>query len=426
MTAPSQPNARTLSRQELYELLWTTPIQQLAAAYGLSDAGLSAICDRHKIPWPPAGYWAKRDAGAAPPRPSLQPASDPSLERVVLSPDQSPKAAPEDSDPTDPAIVQALAQARALQVRQPQAHTALHATAAATLRGLERAAKSGAIPNTQGLLSPHWEGSVPCIEIHASPGSFDRVARVVDSLMRACDQMGMRVTTLKDRDHPGPFLEFLGEHFSFFLREKVKQRPHQPGPDERYSWRKHDYEPQGILELRLKRRAYGRERTWTDRSRAKLEDLVGEVIVAMVLTVDDARKTRAAEKQRELERHAAQRAAQEERRLRQEDLASVRNLLDQSERWHAAEAIRRYAAAVRAAFETRGTIESGSHAEQWLRWAGRTADRLDPMSGARDTTLTLDALYPPPEPRWGTYQAAEEFPRGRPTWLGGWPNSRNR
>jgi len=38
-------------------------MSKLAESFGISDVGLSKICDRHRVPTPPRGYWAKNEAG---------------------------------------------------------------------------------------------------------------------------------------------------------------------------------------------------------------------------------------------------------------------------------------------------------------------------------------------------------------------------
>lgn len=48
-----------LSRQRLYDRAWTTPLDPLAKELGLSGRGLGKLCDRHDIPVPPRGWWAK-------------------------------------------------------------------------------------------------------------------------------------------------------------------------------------------------------------------------------------------------------------------------------------------------------------------------------------------------------------------------------
>lgn len=52
-----------LTREELYELVWTTPVKTLAAQYGISDVAFAKTCKQHNIPLPPRGHWAKLEAG---------------------------------------------------------------------------------------------------------------------------------------------------------------------------------------------------------------------------------------------------------------------------------------------------------------------------------------------------------------------------
>src|SRR5580700_10492940 len=61
----------TLSREDLYELVWSKPMLELAKDFGISDRGLAKRCKRLGIPVPGRGYWARVDAGQAPYRPKL-------------------------------------------------------------------------------------------------------------------------------------------------------------------------------------------------------------------------------------------------------------------------------------------------------------------------------------------------------------------
>jgi hypothetical protein len=56
-------NITNLSREELYDMVWTTPLTKLAPEFGLSDKGLAKKCIKHKIPTPSLGYWAKVKSG---------------------------------------------------------------------------------------------------------------------------------------------------------------------------------------------------------------------------------------------------------------------------------------------------------------------------------------------------------------------------
>jgi hypothetical protein len=63
--------ALTLSREDLYELVWSKPMRELAKDFGISDVALAKRCRGLGIPVPGRGYWARLDAGQAPHRPKL-------------------------------------------------------------------------------------------------------------------------------------------------------------------------------------------------------------------------------------------------------------------------------------------------------------------------------------------------------------------
>jgi len=52
-----------VSREELYEKVWTEPVRTVARRFGVSDVALAKDCKRLKIPLPGRGYWAKKAAG---------------------------------------------------------------------------------------------------------------------------------------------------------------------------------------------------------------------------------------------------------------------------------------------------------------------------------------------------------------------------
>lgn len=60
-----------LTRGELFERVWTTPVETLAEEWNLSGRGLAKACARLKIPVPPRGYWARVNAGQRIRRPKL-------------------------------------------------------------------------------------------------------------------------------------------------------------------------------------------------------------------------------------------------------------------------------------------------------------------------------------------------------------------
>jgi AcrR family transcriptional regulator len=59
-----------LTREALYDQVWTTPLSTLALRWGISRSGLAKICDRLMVPYPGRGYWNAQKAE----RPALPPA----------------------------------------------------------------------------------------------------------------------------------------------------------------------------------------------------------------------------------------------------------------------------------------------------------------------------------------------------------------
>jgi len=68
---------RTYTRRELYDLVWSTPIVKVAEDFGLSDRGLAKLCQRHLIPVPWRGYWARIEAGQTVTKTPLRPMHSP-------------------------------------------------------------------------------------------------------------------------------------------------------------------------------------------------------------------------------------------------------------------------------------------------------------------------------------------------------------
>ena len=48
-----------ITREELYNLVWSKPVIYIAKVYGYSDSGIRKICKKHNIPLPKLGYWSK-------------------------------------------------------------------------------------------------------------------------------------------------------------------------------------------------------------------------------------------------------------------------------------------------------------------------------------------------------------------------------
>jgi AcrR family transcriptional regulator len=74
-----------LTREELYQRVWSKPITLVAEQLGVSGNALTKICDRLLVPYPPRGYWARRSSGASLAQPPLPTAPEEPAARVTIS-----------------------------------------------------------------------------------------------------------------------------------------------------------------------------------------------------------------------------------------------------------------------------------------------------------------------------------------------------
>lgn len=63
-----------ISREALYELVWSKPMLRVASAFGVSSSYMARVCTALNVPRPAAGYWGKAAVGRAPAAPALPPA----------------------------------------------------------------------------------------------------------------------------------------------------------------------------------------------------------------------------------------------------------------------------------------------------------------------------------------------------------------
>ena len=49
----------TITREQLYELVWSMPMTHAAKQLGVSDVMLGRVCRERRVPRPPQGYWAR-------------------------------------------------------------------------------------------------------------------------------------------------------------------------------------------------------------------------------------------------------------------------------------------------------------------------------------------------------------------------------
>lgn len=367
-----------MRREELYEEVWRTPLQQLAKKYGISDVGLKKICKKLNIPTPGRGYWGMVKGGITLPQPPLPKLKQgaPDCHTITSQKPYSDKKSTYDLPPEASSLIHL-----ALRLSNSQSETwqdsPPHELITLTQKALEESS-----PDKYGILQAYQEER---LSLRVSKDCLDRGLQILNTLLFLLEQLGLKTKNKKNNYHtrPDTLMEILGEEISFSLNEKIRRRDHIPSKDANRWWtQKYDYEPTGILTLEIHTwYPEGIRKKWSDSDSKRLEGQLSDFIIG-------ATKIAVALKQRRLGQEELARREKELRRKHEEEEAARqleekrrKDLENQAANWIKAQQLREYIFAVekRAEFN----IANGHHViglEKWITWARQHADRIDPLS----------------------------------------------
>lgn len=278
---------KTVSREELYEQVWSKPMTKVAADYGVTGTALKKTCDRHHIPTPERGYWAKLEHGKPVKKEPLPPLPEPDLTLV--------RVAGSSEQHLSPRVREAKDKAR----DNLDKHAAAHPTPAATpepasiveppFLAATRRAISKARPDDQGFAIVRSRNVIP---LKIATASIERGIRILSKLFALAETQGHFPKATED----GLVLVVEDEAIAFGLEEQPEKTLHQPTPaelkrrDERMRWGytndpwpKYDQSPSGKLAIVIHANPYsGLRRTYSDGKTQALEHMLPGILAGFV------------------------------------------------------------------------------------------------------------------------------------------------
>ncbi|MEQ8789938.1 MAG: hypothetical protein RIC55_26825 [Pirellulaceae bacterium] len=384
----------SLTREELYEQIWTTPMSKLAGRYNLSDVGLAKICGRLQIPRPPVGYWQKLRNGKSVRKPKLPEMDEVEEKQIRLS----LTALGEQRGPLSE-VEQLVIAVRKPEhpIEVPEQLDAPHSLVEKTLRSLQSAKV-----DKNGLVRPKAKG---CLAVEVAPKSIERAMRIMNALVKALEARGLKVT-------PGAVgaefssISVRDETVTFSLTENLdrKERPltaKEQREREMYRWLQskrpdYDYFPSGRLGLQIGPCANksSARRKWNDGKARRVENCLNSFIAAVYLASEDIKTARREEEEWQRKWEEKERLRKEaEERQRQEE-ARIKDLDAKLVEWTKARDIRALVDAVRTRAELNGEeISPDSDLAQWLAWAEQRADRIDPVTSGKSCSMKVEPRY---------------------------------
>jgi hypothetical protein len=299
--------AQELTRRAMYELVWSRPMRKVAEEFGISDVALKKICNKHRVPTPVRGYWAKKEAGKPVKQVNFHETADPQDERIVIYGSRN-NLAPEIRQVLDQERERRKAKPRSQPIGEPVATEPVHdvhAAVAATARALRKA-----MPDADGVVYATGHG---LCGIEVGSASIERVIAVIDRIARGLEARSLMVkpseTCMRVVTPP--------DAVSFSLIERVERRNHIPTMEELAKeerlrkkeernarlgiwsfgrervYPEFDFIRTGELNVQIAEQYVGGlRRSWKDGRRQRVEDLVDDIVSGIVTYLAGAKAKR--------------------------------------------------------------------------------------------------------------------------------------
>jgi len=374
-----------ITREELYELVWSGPLTHAAKRYGVTDVAIAKWCRKLNVPKPGRGYWQRVKTGRVAKKtalPNPRKGHPTSVPRPRL---QSTPAMELRETPQPPPGRERFPGTLVVPTELENPHRLVHKT-----RGALRRARK----DEYGIRHPKGDG---VLVVRVTEEQVERALRIADALIRALEDAGYQVATVSVVDEHGRQTEHRssvtidGEDVTFYLMEKRLRTERAPTDKERrdeerwshYPGRKYyEYGGSGKLSLVLgEPKSYGSRGRVSDTKHRPLEARLVEFVEMILWDAVRRKEARleAEERQRRWAEEERLRKEAQERRLRELQRRAYLEML--MERWRRAEAIRRFAEATEFALTSLGIDRPAVSDQEWLAWARWYADLLDPLVG---------------------------------------------
>lgn len=427
----------TLSRQQLYDEIWQMSVAGVARKYNLNYAKLIAKCREANIPFPPSGYWTRKNMGkdvsgevvALPPSDNenvelllagvksekkkkvisdaeeLHSDMEEGLKKAASSMEEKGKETGNEDQAVpvketveksgaDDTVLPFLDSAEKKRVLQAASELRirdkkrLHEQLIKYRKSMtEWKQKQREVQNQRGYQRRNRPDDEPAFFNEISPESQQRAFLILDALFCAVEELGGKVNAdLSMRVMADTVRIRIAEGQDKVKHELTKQEARAlveyNDKVKRNGWaskpqiRKYDSIYNGKLRIIFDNGEYIR-----DTGKEKLEDRLGDLFVRLYENSEEARiqRERLEEERRKREEEARRQAEIQKRK--EDEVRRTRELLNQAEDYKIACEIRQYIAAV--ARQKDITPETAA----WIEWANRKADWYDPIVAAEDEYL---------------------------------------
>jgi hypothetical protein len=350
-------NIKILSREELYNLVWTKPLTTLAKEFAYSDNGLRKICIKHNIPLPKSGYWSKVKFNKKVKKEKLSKIDNPAQIKLYLRQEGQESINHPNSERAK--LKNEIGNNKELPLIVPDKLSKpdeLIIKAREDLKGKE--------PSTWGTSEGLLSTSPGIINLQVSKSNISRALRFMDAFIKLIKKRGH---SIKVSD--GTIVIINEENLKIKIREYVKRKEINDN-----GWKRSGYKPSGELSFRIE--TYP-EKIWRDGKKSQIEEKLTSILITLELKAKQ-------NKERRLEHEAWQRNFRKQEEIKKalqekkdKELEGFESLFHTATRWHKSQYIRNYIEEFKDYAIKSNSLDEEK--KEWIEWAKEKADWYDPF-----------------------------------------------
>jgi len=234
--------------------------------------------------------------------------------------------------------------------------------------------------NEHGILLPREMG---WLNVQVTERTIDRALQVMSQVLSVLEMQDFSVE-ISEQGHTAALIQ--GQRISFSIEEPIRkvvtQKPRVPNPTDRWDYEQAvTYEPSGMLALVIHSGTWDTRalRTrWSDAKVQRIESRISDFVAGLICTAVVLRQKEEERKRHELEQQKrAQELAQLQKDIEEEE-KRLNEFNDWLEDWERAERMRQFIA-VYTEKSRSWPAEKQPKYREWIEWATRAADGLDPF-----------------------------------------------
>lgn len=340
---------KIITREELYDLVWQKPTQQLAKELQVSDSAIGKWCKTMEVPKPPRGFWARAKESYQVTKAPLKALSKNGKPKITVQLTSQKSSAPR--SPEKPELIAIVPGS----LRSPHEMVKITKAAFKQIR-----------PNQHGMLESKQSKT---LDMRVSPSNLDRALLFFDSLLKTLNKMGFNVLFEKDWQGEKTVVKFLESSIQIRIFETSIRSENNEPKTSRHFYEKYIYTPSGKLSFQIRNAYFGCRNSWSDGVSKKFESYLNSIITEFK-RFNELKKLADIEREKWHKEYERQQLEKERLRLERE---KEKQLLELAIQWDSFDKLDRFLDKIEEAYP------DDPRSAEFVNWGRMIARRNDPI-----------------------------------------------